>query len=198
MFIGVTACDSTTPQTGATLTPILLTPTTLGINITKEEYEQALSKWRSQAIEEYAITVRYSAYSEFMGIWTLQVQSNGAAAKVLDYVREPGLEAPVGGVGSHSQMPTTEDGIKYLKEQLQDITVEGQFESITQVFGTEWHSLREVNVGFDPKFGYPSHVGFLPSPRVSESSIWSVITFKVLKGASGIPLTPWQFIWRSS
>lgn len=184
LLVGVTACEFSTQQPEPTLIPSFSTSTPLGINITKEEYEQALVKWRSQAIEEYEIKVRYTAYSSLMGIWTLHVKSAGDDAEVLDYVRESGLEAPEGGVGSHNQMPTDEEGINYLKEQLEYLTIEGQFKSINHVFSKEWQGLREVNVRFDPEFGYPSDVNFLPSPRVSELSRWSRIGFKVIREAS--------------
>jgi hypothetical protein len=61
------ACDSadtdrllpTTPPVVATSTAVFATPTPAPatINITREDYEAALSKWQSQGIEEYAVEI---------------------------------------------------------------------------------------------------------------------------------------------
>ena len=90
-----TGCDSDSPEAG-----LPSTPTATRAGISREQYEQARAKWRAQGVEEYEARVEYSAYSEFMGIWTLHVRVSVDDAQVLGYTREPGLDAPLGFVGS--------------------------------------------------------------------------------------------------
>ncbi len=134
--------------------------------------------------------MRFEAYNEFMGNWTLHVKAIGDDVEVLDYVRVPGLQAPEGGVGSHNQMPTDAEGIKYVKEQLKHITVEGQFQSISDVFSSGWSDLYTVNVLFDSDSGSLRHVSRIPGPNGTEPSSWSVTSFRILKQGMKIVSAP--------
>src|SRR6478672_168735 len=156
-IIGATACDSVT-STEPTATP---TPTRGigGLNITREQYEEAFAKWSAQGIEEYELRVEYWAFSPFMGIWTLRISRSGGDVKLLDYKREPGLDAPDGGIGSQLLMPTDEQGIQYLKEQLKVLTIESQFQYIEEALTGRWDDLKPtVTVKLDPILGNPTYV----------------------------------------
>lgn len=162
-------------------TPITVpTPSVIWVNVTREQYDQALAKWLSQGVEEYEARVEYHGYSAFMGIWTLRVKTAGGNYEVLDYTREPGLDAPVGDTGSQGQMPTNEAGRKHVKEELKYLTIEGQFEDLGTIVAGRGVGCFTTEATFDPRLGHPTNIEGDPT-ACSEPSSWELKSLKVLK-----------------
>jgi hypothetical protein len=172
----VTGCNSSAQQGDVTATS-----TVIWSGITREQYEQARAKWRSQGVEEYEARVEYHAYSEFQGIWSLHVRLEGDRPQVLNYIREPGLDAPLGFVGSHLSMPTSEAGKNYLKEQLQMLTLEGQFDDMPRLIDGNEQGRFKIPITFDGQLGYPTSVGPDLTPKVTENSSWTLQHLDILK-----------------
>ncbi|MDQ5823718.1 MAG: hypothetical protein M3441_05820 [Chloroflexota bacterium] len=156
------------------------TPTVVWVNVTREQYDQALTKWVSQGIEEYEAQVEYHGYSAFMGIWTLRVKTVGGNYEVLDYTREPGLDAPVGDTGSQGQMPTNEVGRKHVKEQLKYLTIEGQFKDLGAIVAGRGVGCFTTEAAFDPQLGNPINVDSYPT-NCSHGDNWELKSFNILK-----------------
>ncbi|HEY0070367.1 MAG TPA: hypothetical protein VGE04_10400, partial [Chloroflexia bacterium] len=69
-----------------------------GLDITKDEFNTALARWRARNIREYEMVVEYSAYTDIMGRWTLRVRTDGVTGEVISYAQHAdGPEPPTGG-----------------------------------------------------------------------------------------------------
>ncbi len=199
IVISTVACDTNTQQqslstpmssTNTTVTHVVqdisATPTEPGINITREQYEQARATWSAQGIEEYEARVGYTAYSGFMGIWTLHVHVEGSDSHVLDYTRMPGLDAPTSGyIGT----TTTEEEKNYNKEQLKLLTIEGNFHTIAQILDAREQHQSTTTVKFDKLLGNPTYVGSI-SATVSEPWSWSLASLRIIKQNKPTSTTP--------
>ena len=180
--VSLAACDFTPP----TPLPTVLSPTATAagrsINITHQDYEQAVAKWESLGIEEYTMQVEYNAYSFIMGAWTLHVRLENDKAEVIDYIREPGPAPPVGGLYGPDRMPTEPAEIQYLKEELSFITIESQLHQITEALNSSQNYCC-MTVRFDPETGRLDYVGF-SSEQVTEPWSWTLKSFTTVKRAT--------------
>jgi hypothetical protein len=205
-LVALTACDlntapvvpsatsvrptHTAPPLPGTATPIVVpTPTVVWVNVTRQQYEQALAMWRSQGIEEYEARVEYHAYTELMGIWTLRVKTVGGDYEVLDYTREPGLDPPLEYTGSPRRMPTDEAGKDYLKEQLKYLTIEGQFKDLGTIVAGRGVGCFTTEATFDPRLGNPTKIEGTPT-ACSHGADWELKNFKIVKQREPTPTAP--------
>jgi hypothetical protein len=116
-----------------------------------------------------------------MGIWTLHVRVAGDDAQVLDYTREPGLNAPMGFLGSQLNMPTNEAGKNIVKEHLEMLTIEGQFDDMPRLIDGNGQNSFNVPITFDRTLGDPTSVGPDLTPNVTENSRWTLLYLNILK-----------------
>ncbi|MDQ2809122.1 MAG: DUF6174 domain-containing protein [Chloroflexota bacterium] len=190
LFLATTACDTAIvatpiPPITPTVARIVATATPPRINVTLEEYQQALAKWRRQGIEEYEITVYYSTYSPLLGDWTLQVHTQGDTATVTNYKRVSDAAPPSIGFGSPSFMPTTTFEIAELKKELEIMTIETRFQDIARALAWSGQVPYNIHAQFDPTLGNPTAFATI---GVTEGETWNLKQLKVLKQT--IPPTP--------
>ncbi len=131
-------------------------PTTIvkqgpGINVARQQYEDALAKWRSHNILEYEIVVKYDSFAPFAGAWDLRVA--GDKIDIVGYT-------DAGGAPATPAVPG---------DTLSFLTVDQQFAAIEHVinggsFGPIQSQVDYV-VTFDPAFGYPASVEIKPRPN---------------------------------
>ncbi|HYO50290.1 MAG TPA: hypothetical protein VEW94_10610 [Chloroflexia bacterium] len=152
------------------------------INITKEQYESALAKWKSHNIEAYEIWSETRAY---MG--------GGRRLRVSNYGKDVELIMPW-----RNDTPTAED-LEYYKEY----SVEGMFETVEAMLNEEFIMesgtmsasgcfYMAYTVEFDQQLGYPSRLAGVP---VTCPDAWvshadfdtKVTTFKILKQGAPTP-----------
>lgn len=106
------------------------------INVTRQQYDAALAKWRAQGITEYEIVVDYYAFNrQLMGKWTLHVQTDGTTPHVISASRwgEKNPEIDVDFLTVEDMFSVVEDRLNYISD--------------TNLY---W------NVSFHPTLGYPS------------------------------------------
>jgi hypothetical protein len=162
-----------TPGAGPT---VMVRP---GINVAKEQYDEALAKWQSQGIQEYEVVVEHSSLSPWAGTWTLRVAGRGEKVDIVSYTGNSGV-------------PTTPamapDTVKFL-------TVEQQFAVIDHVLTagifSELETLVDYVVTFDPALGYPASIEIKTKPNVRVTDLGSSTTVKSLKILRrGTPVVP--------
>ena len=160
------------------------------ININRQQYDEALAKWRSRKIAEYEMTV--SSVDEVL---TLRVNEGESRIYLLeDIVKEQSGDR-------HVTVPGLSAPVEY--ELYSYVTVGGMFEDanwrLDQVSrGTRAHPSDEKNaysveydVQFDAEFGVPRHIyDYLRTTRrpareitwrTTESTPSEVTSFKVMK-----------------
>jgi hypothetical protein len=113
-----------------------------GINITRNDYEQALGRWRSQGIADYEMVVEFYAFNPDSGEWTMRV-TNG---KVVTATR----------TGPGPNVLTDLDDLQFL-------TVEGSFTSVEYMLNDRSGEML-YTVAFDPGLGYPTSMSGHPKP----------------------------------
>jgi hypothetical protein len=177
------------PDATSAAQPVPADPTTK-INITQQEYADALAKWRLHAVVEYDITFQDSTYMLRGGKLKLRFkveQSEPTLVRYTDLSGEQPRIIPLAGVPS--------DELEFLQGR----SVEGMFallgmvlagdDSNPEAFGNEY------DVAFDPALGYPLHVysravapGLGP---VSDCCIsYKVLSIQIIKSsAPGMPKT---------
>lgn len=138
--------DDPSKVTSATFTPT--------ININRSDYEIALAKWQSEAVQEYELTVK--EVSLFGGRWTLHV--TGDAVQV---VRGPGSESDVPRPASEYEQAYS---IKGLFAQVDEILTSG----LCPWTGV-WAFPMEYTVRFDEILGYPTYI----ERRAWEPDFWA-------------------------
>lgn len=116
------------------------------INITRQQYEEALAKWRAQSITEYEIVVDYYVFNrQYMGEWTLHVETSGSETHVISASRG-GEKEP----NSKVDFLTVEDMFREVEDKLDYVPDVSPY----------WDALAKSNlyweVSFDPRLGYPS------------------------------------------
>ena len=191
--LGLGGCDygAATPLPPATPTAAATaTPPSSGTNITQAQLDEALNRWRTQGVEEYELKIGYSAYSPLMGWWNLRVRSTGGVGEVITYTRVGNLYAPTGGLGAPGEMPTAEPAVAALKQDLQSLTIEGQFAEIQALLDDptsgqfQWAGYYIIT--FDPTMGYPASVRTVNG---SEPQEWGAASVTVLKRSTA-PASP--------
>jgi hypothetical protein len=146
------------------------------INITRHQYEEALTKWRNQNIEEYEITVDTDAW--LGGTVTLKVSDKGR--KIIRVDRPP-------------NRTYTEEDMQFLRSD----TVEGMFEEIDAMLNNaeiihtgsmsgKGHFYMRYRVHFDDSLGYPVYLEgepvLSPGAYVNHADWKKTVThFKILK-----------------
>jgi hypothetical protein len=154
------------------------------INITKDQYESALAKWKSLNIEAYEI---WSDTRAFLG--------GSHSLRVSNYGKDVELIIPW-----RNGTPTTDD-LEYLKRY----SVEGMFKTVeamlSEDFVTESGAMSAsgcfymaYTVEFDPQLGYPSRLAGVPvtcpDAMVDDADFdTKVTTFKILKQGAPTPIS---------
>lgn len=150
------------------------------LNITREEYEGALAKWKAQGAQEYRIVIDYLAFSLYRGTWTLQVKGGDVQVISFSQGNQP-VAAP----------PTPE------KEFFELLTVEGQFATINRALNGQPGNLGELDSGpqasyiveFDPALGYPTQLTLDYGNMIADAG-YSTTTRSVTIGNAGVPGMP--------
>lgn len=163
--------------------PQATVPITGNINFTRQQYDEALKKWRDAAVREYEVMVRFEAFSPFAGTWNLHV-TEGVPA-IISYARLTGTPTTptVGG-----------DALKFL-------AVDDRFALIEdRLSKAESNSLSTIDrqsdflVTFDGVYGYPASVEVKARPNASLSDIDSSVRVESLKiirhGTPVVPVPP--------
>jgi hypothetical protein len=166
--------ESQAEEAGGTTSPVP-TPTPPVINITRQQYEEALAKWRAAGIEEYEVTVAIYAYPG--GTNTLRVGDHGKKILILQ-------PSPTPAITPDPQYP----------EYLQEYTIEGMFAEIDDALKsvatadidtalTKDGFYTAYSVEFDPDLGYPVQISTasITAPNVVISDGFSVQTVKELR-----------------
>lgn len=161
----------------------------LDINITEEEYENALAKWRARGIEEYEITLIDATRMGGGGRFSLRVRVENGEPILVSYTDLNG-EQP-----QSIPLDTLDaDDLDFLRER----SVEGSFGLIgavfKQTFSDTGNVIHEYRIKFDKELGYPSGVhwrlllrdgGLMPTECCIH---YDVISVKILKSDTpGMP-----------
>ncbi|MDQ5825178.1 MAG: DUF6174 domain-containing protein [Chloroflexota bacterium] len=170
-------------QPGSTAVSRTYTPT---INITRNDYEAALAKWRVQQIYEYEVNVEHVAMMGFRG----RIHVTGDHVEVLPTIINGEPRIPAG------------------KARAGDYTVEALFDQVDIILTQglcpatgEWAFPVAYDVAFHPDMGYPTHIerrGYTPpewgqdgrfSTAPAHSSYWiTVSNLQVIRtGVPGMP-----------
>jgi len=145
-------------------------------NITWEQYQAALSRWRSRSIDEYEMEFSLSAYSYYAGSYTFRVTKDGI--ELLDY--RPLYPNPDAG----DPNPRSKLSKEAWQRTLERYTIESQFEHFYDAYNADIYCLAT----FDPKYGFPSVVECKNRPGVSDAqSTRRLKLLKVLK-SHGSPI----------
>ena|SRR5437899_3295558 len=118
------------------------------INITRDDYNAALQKWRSRGIEEYEMVVRFSTKGCGLdplvcGICKLDI--SGDDIRILEYSWVDGPRAPLAG-----------------PSDLEFLTVDSLFREVDETlahgpFNHDGFPL-DYTIKFDPTLGYPTEI----------------------------------------
>jgi hypothetical protein len=154
---------------------------------TPEQYNRALTKWRSQGITDYEITVYVLSLGQ-SDLWTLRVSDSGKKVEVLNYAyhRPNGLDP----------LPATPTKEQLTDERLAGLTIEGMFADAEAIGNRNLATTEPItftdaqgkvsiltpvtnySVSSDPTFGYPTEIGHTLG---TEYALQQVTDFKVLK-----------------
>ena len=136
-------------------------PTEPGINISRQEYEQALAKWSARGGTEYVMVVEFMAFSPYSGLW--QIHVSGEQVRTVSFTRASG-----------EQVDPVPQALDFQKEW----TVERQFAAIGRALDEEpWDvgsSESEIpfdyRVSFDDNLGYPTLLQVTAAPNPNSGS----------------------------
>ena len=124
-------------------------------NFTREQYEEAIAKWRTAGVQRYKIRTTFSAFSLLGGTWNLTVDSSAGAPTVVEY----GSEAGGRNAGAS---PTPQDlhmfTVEGMFERVQEILTNAPPEGPTAVPTPGGDFLLYYLVTFDPTLGYPTTI----------------------------------------
>ena len=161
--------------------PQATVPITGTINFTRQQYDEALMKWRNMQVREYELIVRFEAFSPFAGIWNLRVTEG--VPEIISYIRMTGTPTTptVGG-----------DALKFLAVDDRFLLIEDRLAR------AEANSLSAIDrqsdflVTFDSTYGYPASVEVKAKPNASLSDIDSSVRVESLKiirhGTPAVPV----------
>jgi hypothetical protein len=149
-------------------------------NFTREQYEEAIAKWRTAGVQRYRIRANFGAFSLLGGTWTLTVNSSAGRPVVEEYSSEAGGR-------SAGVTPTPQD--------LHMFTVEGMFERVGEIVtGAPAEGLAAVPapggdiamyylVTFDPTLGYPTNIEQHPNtgPEMQIADVDTVLRVESLE-----------------
>ncbi|MEO6456855.1 MAG: DUF6174 domain-containing protein [Chloroflexia bacterium] len=150
------------------------------INFTRQQYNEALKKWRDAAVREYELVVRFEAFSPFAGTWNLHVLEDVPEIISFRRLMDTPTTPTVGG-----------DALKFLAVDDRFALIEDR---LTRV---ETNSLSSIDrqsdflVTFDATYGYPASVEVKAKPNASVSDIDSSVRVESLKIIRrGTPVVP--------
>jgi hypothetical protein len=161
----------------------------LDINITEEEYENALARWRARGIEEYEITLIDATRMGGGGRLSLHIRVENGEPILVSYTDLNGEQPRA------ISLDTLDAGdLAFLRER----SVEGSFSLIGGVFSETYSGsgnvISEYRIAFDKELGYASRVhsrlllregGIMPTECCIH---YDVISVKVLKSNTpGMP-----------
>lgn len=194
---GPTETTMSVPQEEPTPTTAQATPVLQPYaNFTREQYEEAIARWRTAGVQRYRMTLTYIAFSTLGGTWNLTVNSSAGRPVVEEY------SIVDGGGRNAGTTPTPED--------LHMFTVEGLFERVGEIVANAppegLTSVPQAGGGdinfyylvtFDPTLGYPTtieqHPNTGPEPQIADADIvYRVDSLEVLEQQApppGMPLT---------
>ncbi len=163
----------TTPGTAPT---VIVNP---GINIIRQQYDDALAKWRAQNVEAYEVVVQYSSFAPYAGTWDLKV--SGDKIDVVSYSKD-------GVVPATPTAPTTGDTLSFLTIDARFAVIEHRLTAL-QLLGVD----AEVDyvVTFEPTLGYPISIEIKQKPGVARPDVESKTVVKSLTILKrGTPVVP--------
>jgi hypothetical protein len=126
------------------------------INITAEQYEEAIAKWHAHDVEEYEISLHY-----LMGIsvadLTLRVNDSLNDIHVVHHSNSEGNDSPPGPLDRNRYGWLQEYTVDKLFTRVADILSNGPFE-MGEV-GTDMFAFYyDYDIQFDPALGYPTNI----------------------------------------
>jgi len=154
-----------------------------GLNITRNEYDEALAKWRSQAVQEYEIITEDLHFGSLAGTWKLMVRVTGGEPQVISFKYLDGVSA--------SPEHMTDHDVNYLTS----LTVESIFDDLDSgLRSVETNDKRACQafyqVSFHPTLGYPTSFYYGLVNVFDASSRITVQSLRVLRRFTpGMPST---------
>jgi hypothetical protein len=129
-----------------------LTPAPSLINITRQQYEEALAKWQAADVEEYEITVAH--FGMFSSINKLRVTDHGTKVTVLEDSMSAwgGTPPPI----TKSEDPDSVEGMFAYVEGI----IENNTESHVNAAMEKDHYYIAHEVELDPDLGYPVRISY--------------------------------------
>jgi hypothetical protein len=123
------------------------------VNVTQQDYQDALTKWRAQGIREYEITLIDSTAMGKGGKLRLRIRVEGTGPRVMSYTDLNSYQPQV--------IPLESLGADDLAH-LRDLSVEAMFSLIRDLFNGKRTNptdpVSEYDIAFDATLGYPIHV----------------------------------------
>jgi hypothetical protein len=161
-------------------------------NFTRQQYEDAIAKWRTAGVQRYRIKSTFSAFSLLSGTWNLTVDSSAGPPNVVEYSSEAGGRSA---------------GVTPQPQDLHMFTVEGMFERVGEIVtnappaglttvptpGSDFSMYYLVT--FDSTLGYPTnieqHPNTGPVPQIADAdTVLKVESLEVLEPQTpGMPRT---------
>ncbi len=163
----------------------------IDINVSQEEYQDALARWRAQDVVEYQITLVDSTYMAIGGEARLHFKVEQGHSSLISYTNLSGDQPEIFPVATLSS-----DELEFWQSR----SVEGMFQLIGLVFRGESSSSQvygdDYDVAFHPTLGYPLHVHsrVLPAHGLSPTECciyYEVLHLKIIryKDTPGMPKT---------
>ncbi len=150
------------------------------INFTRQQYDEALKKWRDLAVREYELVVRFEAFSPFAGTWNLHVTEG--IPEITSYTRLTGTPTTPTVGGAALKFLAVDDRFALIEDRLARV---------------ESNSLSAIDrqsdflVTFDATYGYPASVEVKAKPNATVSDIDSSVKVETLKIIRrGTPVVP--------
>jgi len=118
------------------------TPPPSSVNITRADLNSAQAKWSSQKVEEYEMEIYVGRAGPLFGTWNIRVKR--LREEIISYSRDAQMYTP-----------------SILSDELDSLSVEGQFEYIDQLLKDDEPDRRggsnpvDYVIAFDPALGYP-------------------------------------------
>lgn len=185
--------SSPSAQAQVQVSTALLSATTVAstINITQQDYVNALARWQAQGVSEYEITLIDSSRMDIGGKMKLRIALDRGNPRLVEYTMLSQTRPQLVPLSTLSA-----DELDHLR----GLSVEAMFGVIGELFNGNPPGLTRPNfdydIAFDPELGYPTHVySRLFNPQngvfISECCIsYEVLDLNVLqRSVPGMPRT---------
>ncbi len=161
---------------GATLTcPSTSEISPPGINITREQYNEALAKWLSQGVQEYELVVMEGGGLSPDATWKIRVRVNNGKSRVVSFRYLSGYESPPA---------------RIKPADLEYLTIEHIFAVIDEISSPEGTCKYYDTVRFDPNLGYPASIFYGLAGVYDANGGIAIKSLKILKRLTpGMPRT---------